>query len=165
MLGAPPPADAAGPFQNKFVKALVALLATILSGALFGVVCAFIVLGLAALFGDVAGVAGSRSLNPSVLPKLIAPSLAAAEAGAINFTLARYLLLSKSKITGILVPLAIATIIGGLLGLVASALATRLAPLLSAEVGGTIAFWFVCLAICQRDDNKGRDYFSYKYRR
>ena len=28
MIGAPPPADAAGPFQNKFVKALTGLLAT-----------------------------------------------------------------------------------------------------------------------------------------
>lgn len=37
MIGAPPPADATGPFQNKFVKALTGLLATILIGALFGI--------------------------------------------------------------------------------------------------------------------------------
>jgi hypothetical protein len=165
MIGAPPPADAAGPFQNKFVKALTTLLATILIGALFGIVCAFVVLALAALFGDVAGVTGSASLGPSVFPKLVGPSLAAAKAGAINFTAARYLLLSKSKLRGVLTPLAVVTIIGGLFGMVASLLFVRSAPLITAEVVGTAAFWFASLAICQRDDNKGRDYFSYKYRR
>jgi len=165
MLGAPPPADAAGPFQNKYIKALAGLLATILVGALLGIGCAFIVLALAALFGDVGGVAGSKALNPSVFAKLVAPSLAAAKAGAINFTLARYLLLSKSKLRSILAPLVIITIVGGLAGLVANELFASSAPLLCAEVGGTIAFWLVSLAICQRDDNKGRDYFSYKYHR
>jgi hypothetical protein len=165
MIGAPPPADAAGPFQNKYVKALAGLLSTIFIGALFGTICAFVVLALAALFGDVAGVTGSSSLEPSVLSKLVAPSLAAAKAGAINFTLARYLLLSKSKLRGILTPLAAITITGGLFGMVASLLFIRSAPLITAEMAGTAAFWFASLAICQRDDNKGRDYFSYKYRR
>jgi hypothetical protein len=164
MLGTPPPADTAGPFQNKYVKALTGLLATILTGALFGSICAFVVLALAALFGDVAGVTGSASLNPSVLPKLAGPSLAASKAGAINFTLARYLLLSKSELRGVLMPLAVMTIAGGLFGMVASLL-VRSAPLTTAEVVGTGAFWLACLAICRRDDNKGRDYFGYKYRR
>jgi hypothetical protein len=164
MLGAPPPADAAGPFQNKYVKALVGLLATILVGALFGIICAFVVLTLASLFGDVGRITGSSSLNPSVLPKLVGPSLAVARAGAINFTLARYLLLSKSKLRGVLTPLAVITITGSLFGMVAGTL-FRSAPLITAEVVGTVAFWLASLAICRRDDNKGRDYYGYQYRR
>ena len=164
MLGSPPPADAADPFQNKLVGALAGLLATLLLGALFGFVCAFVVLALAAAFGDVGGVTGSKSLNSSVLPRLAAPALAAVKAGAINFTLARYLLLSKSRLRGILTPLAILTIVGGLSGLVAREMfGGGGTSLIWAEVGGAVAFWFGSVAICRRDDNKGREYFPYQF--
>jgi hypothetical protein len=166
MLGNPPPAEATGPFQNKFVRALTGLLTNLLIGAFFGFVSAFVVLSLAAAFGDIGGVSGSKSLNFSVLPRFVAPSLAAANAGAINFTIARYLLLSKSGLRGILMPLTVLAIAGGLFGLVAREMfGGGGTSLLWAEVGGAIAFWFGSLAICRRDDNKGRDYISYTYHR
>jgi len=166
MLGDPPPADAAGPFQNKFAGTLAGLLATLLLGALFSFVCAVVVLALAAAFGDVGGITGSKSLNSSVLPKLVAPAVAATKAGAINFALARYLLLSKSRLRGILMPLAIMTIVGGLSGLVArETFAGGGTSSLWAEVGGAIGFWFASAAICRRDDNRGREYFPFKYYR
>jgi hypothetical protein len=166
MLGEPPPADAAGPFQNKFASILTGLLATLILGALFSFVCAVVVLALAAAFGDVGGITGSKSLNSSILPRFLAPALAVTKAGSFNFTLSRYVLLSKSKLRGILMPLAIMTIVGGLSGLVArETFAGGGTSSLWAEVGGAIGFWFASAAICRRDDNKGREYFPFQYYR
>lgn len=164
MIGAPPAKAAAGTFQDRIVKALLDLLATVAIGVLLGVCCAFIIFLLAALFGDVAHVTGERELTPAVLLKLVAPSLAAAKAGAINFTIARYLLLSKSRLRSVLPVLAGAAIIGGFLGLGFSELLGYKTPLITAEWIAAIFFWFTSVTVCRSDDNLDKDYLYYPHR-
>jgi hypothetical protein len=165
MTGAPPGKADPGPFDNPVVKTAIDLLKTVVIGASLGAACAFVVFCLAALFGDVAGVTGERALSPAGLPKFVEPSLAAAKAGAINFTISRYLLLSKSKLRDLLPVLGGIVVVGAFLGLTMAGMLGWRSPLLAAEWCGIAFFWLASLGVAQRDDNKGRDYFSYRYRR
>jgi hypothetical protein len=164
MLGAPPAKPDDDLFQNRIVKAILDLLINIVVGAVLGVACALLLFLLAALFGDIAGVTGEHELSPRVAVKMFGPSLAAAKAGAINFTLARYILLSKTKLKGVVPILLAAASVGGLVGLGFSEGLGGKTPLVTAEWFAVIAFWLTSMTVGRRDDNLGRDYLYYPRR-
>ena len=164
MIGSPPAKPDDDLFQNRIVKAILDLLINVVLGAVLGVACALVLFLLAALFGDVAGVTGEHELSPRVAVKMFGPSLAAAKAGAINFTLARYILLPKTKLRGVVPILLVAASFGGLVGLGFSELLHGKTPLVTAEWFAAIAFWLTCMTVGRRDDNLGRDYLYYPRR-
>jgi len=164
MLGAPPAKPDDDLFQNRIVKAILDLLTNIVVGAVLGVACALLLFLLAALFGDVAGVTGEHELSPQVAVKMFGPALAAAKAGAINFTLARYILLSKTNLRSVVPILLAAASVGGLVGLGCSEALGGKTPLITAEWFAVIAFWFTSMTVSRRDDNLGRDYLFYPRR-
>jgi hypothetical protein len=146
---------------ERSVKLLLELLKNILTGAIFGVVCAAVVFALSALFGNFGGVAGARSLSPVLAPHIFAMSIAAARAGAINYTLARYLLLPRSPLWGVLPNLAVATVVGALLGLyVAVSNRWGYPPIIIAEVVAISFFWLAGLAMSASDARRGKDPFN-----